>query len=122
MNRSISEEEYAAFADDWIAAWNARDLEKILAHYDEGIEFTSPFVARLQGDARGTLTGKDALRSYFQTALERFPDLHFELLHLLPGVTSVVLFYHSVQNLLAAETMIFGTNGKIVRVLAHYSA
>jgi hypothetical protein len=117
----MNEQEYAIFAEDWIAAWNAHDLEKILAHYADEIEFTSPFVASLQGDARGTLLGKDALRSYFQTALERFPDLHFELLHVLPGVGSVVLFYRSVRNLLAAETMIFGANGKIVRVLAHYS-
>ena len=28
-----------AFAAEWIAAWNAHDLDRILAHYAEGIVF-----------------------------------------------------------------------------------
>ncbi len=35
------------FADAWIAAWNAHDLDAILSHYDDAIELTSPVAAKL---------------------------------------------------------------------------
>ncbi len=33
----------AAFAREWLAAWNSHDLERILSHYATGIVFLSPF-------------------------------------------------------------------------------
>jgi len=30
-----------ALASEWIAAWNARDLERVLAHYTNDAEMTS---------------------------------------------------------------------------------
>jgi hypothetical protein len=108
------------FAADWVAAWNRRDLDAILAHYADGVEFTSPFAARLTGD--GTVRGKDALRAYFAAALAKFPDLHFRLRHALPGVNGLVLVYDSVENLLAAEVFEFDAGGKVSRVRCHYTA
>jgi ketosteroid isomerase-like protein len=32
-------------ANDWVAAWNAHDLEAILGHYEDDVELTSPAVA-----------------------------------------------------------------------------
>lgn len=109
------------FAQDWIDAWNRHDLDAILSHYDDDIAFTSPFVIQIFGEPSGTLRGKAALRDYFGKALSRFPDLKFELIRELRGVDSVVLHYHSVKNLLAAEVMTFGAGSKVVRVSAHYS-
>ena len=43
-----------AFAESWIAAWNRRDVEAVLAHYSEEAQFVSP-VAR-------NLVGRPALR------------------------------------------------------------
>ena len=31
-----------AFAEEWVAAWNARDLDRILAHYAPDIVFRAP--------------------------------------------------------------------------------
>jgi len=43
MNGPITPEFAAAFASEWIEAWNARDLERILKRYAHDVEFTSPW-------------------------------------------------------------------------------
>jgi hypothetical protein len=109
------------FATDWIAAWNSHDLDRILAHYAEDVELTSPAVQQVLNDPSGRVVGKAALRAYWRTALEQYPELLFELHRVLPGVNSVVLYYRSINDLLAAETMEFDTKGRVCRVLAHYT-
>lgn len=107
-------------AEDWYAAWNSHDLERILSHYGEDVTFTSPFVAKLGSNPDGKLVGKEALRSYFAVALERFPDLEFEPIALLTGVGSMVLHYRSVEGRLAAELMVLGVDGLVHESVAHY--
>jgi ketosteroid isomerase-like protein len=116
----ITTQDAARLADEWYAAWNAHDLDAVLSHYSDEIEFVSPFVVALNDDPTGTLRGKDSLRAYFARALERFPDLHFEPLDVLVGVDSVTLSYVSVESRRAAEVMTLGSDGRVVRVLAHY--
>ena len=43
-----------AFFTEWIAAWNARDLERVLAHYHEDFEMTSPVIVQIAGEPSGT--------------------------------------------------------------------
>ena len=117
----FAEEEARQFAGEWIAAWNNRDLDAILAHYAEDVEFVSPFAVRLLGDPTGTVRGKAALRAYFGRAFEAYPDLTFEMFQVLCGVDSLTLYYRSVKNLLAAEVMEFDASGRVRRVLAHYA-
>jgi ketosteroid isomerase-like protein len=107
-------------ADEWFAAWNAHDLDAIVAHYADDVEFVSPFVAVLNDDSGGVIHGKEPLRAYFARAFERFPDLRFEPLDVLVGVDSVTLSYVSVGGRRAAEVMSLGLDGRVVRVLAHY--
>jgi ketosteroid isomerase-like protein len=108
------------FARDWIESWNTHDLARIMSHYADDVEFTSPFAVKLAGDETGVVRGKAELEKYFSRALETFPELHFELFHVLTSVRSITLFYRSVNDLLAAEAMQFDDNGKIARALAHY--
>ncbi|HTA76259.1 MAG TPA: nuclear transport factor 2 family protein [bacterium] len=110
------------FARNWISAWNSGEIEAILSHYADDVEFTSPFVVRLLNQPDGTLHGLADLRSYFLKGLEAYPDLRFELIEVLEGVNSITLYYHSVKNLMSAEVMILNQKGKIIKVLAHYSA
>ncbi|MFO1457870.1 MAG: nuclear transport factor 2 family protein [Verrucomicrobiota bacterium] len=109
-----------AWAQDWIAAWNSHDLERILSHYADEVEFHSPFVARLLGNDEGCLKGIGALRDYFARGLKSYPGLHFEFRRVYPGSGSCILEYTSVQNLRAAEMMEWDSSGKIRRVRAHY--
>lgn len=106
---------------EWLAAWNAHDLDRILAHYAEDVEFFSPFIVKLTGHPDGMLRGKAALRDYFARGLAAYPTLKFEFIRLYPGVRSCVLEYRSVNRLRAAETMEFDAAGKVCRVQAHYA-
>ena len=112
--------DFASHAQEWIAAWNAHDLERILAHYADDVELTSQFVARLTGRSEGSVRGKAALRDYFARGLQAFPTLRFDFIRLYSGVGSCVLEYHSVNGLRTAELMEFDERGNVRRVLAHY--
>jgi ketosteroid isomerase-like protein len=107
-------------AEEWYAAWNDHDLDRILSHYSDDVVFVSPFAVEIAGRADGRLEGKEALRAYFGAALERFPDLKFEPIALMVGIDSVVLHYRSVQDLLAAELMRVGGDGLVSEAIAHY--
>jgi ketosteroid isomerase-like protein len=117
----ISQDQAERFAAEWVAAWNAHDLDAVLAHYAEDVTFASPFVAALTGDESGVIHGRAALHDYFRRALEAYPDLHFDLHAALPGASSVALHYASVGGRTAIETMELDATGAVVRVAAHYS-
>lgn len=116
----ISQEKANQVAHEWIKAWNAHELERIMQHYSEEVVFTSPFVVKLLGDPSGTVRGKERLRTYFAKGLAAYPDLKFELLEVLTGVESLVVSYRSVKSTPAAEGMSLDKQGKIERVMAHY--
>ena len=59
-----------AFADDWVRAWNAHDVEAVLAHFHDDVVFSSPVAARVLPESGGVVRGKAALRDYWLTALE----------------------------------------------------
>lgn len=110
------------FAKEWIEAWNSHNLKKILSHYSEKIEFSSPFIITLLGNSSGTIRGKKELKSYFEKGLSTYPDLHFKLIQVLSGVSSLTLYYESVKGMRAAEVMVLNEKSKITSVTAHYSA
>jgi len=117
----LTEADADRFVAEWMEAWNSHDLEAILAHYADDVEYYSPFIAQL-ADPSGRLTGRAALRSYVAAALERFPDLHFDPpIHVAAGAGSVSFVYRSVNGLLAVETLVFGpgTPGRLSVARAH---
>lgn len=107
------------FAEEWIAAWNSHDLEKILSHYSNDFEMTSPIIRQLANEPTGTLKGKEAVRAYWSKALEMHPELQFKLLFTFTGVNSVVVHYQGHRGL-SAEVFYFDSNGKVNRAYAHY--
>jgi hypothetical protein len=109
------------FAAEWIAAWNSHDLGRILSHYAEDFEMSSPVIIQIAGEPSGTLRGKAAVGAYWGKALQLIPELHFELVTVLAGVSSVTLYYRGAQGRLAAEVFHFGADGKVVRAFAHYA-
>ena len=117
----MTEAEAQEFAIEWIAAWNSHDLERILGHYTEDVEVTSPLMETVLGPGRVTLRGKETLRAYWAAALDRYPELRFTLYRAYAGPRSVVLHYRSVQGLVGAECLEFDDAGRVKRVLAHYA-
>jgi hypothetical protein len=64
-----------AFADEWAASWNRRDVEAVLAHFHDEVTFTSPTALAVVGSA--VVSGKESLRDYWNTALQRIGSLRF---------------------------------------------
>lgn len=108
------------FAKEWLDAWNSHDLDKIMEHYSENIDFVSPIIQQMGINAEGKISNKSDLKDYFSKALQKYPNLHFELYHELKGANSTVLFYRSVSNSFSAEYMELNNEGKISKVRAHY--
>lgn len=116
----ISREWAKSFADEWIRAWNNKDIEAIIHHYTDSVVFSSPFILKSQLDGTGTIHGKNELRKYFNRALEKNPDLHFDLKYTLVGIKSITLIYIRKQTMLASEVMILNDQGKVIEGLSHY--
>lgn len=108
------------FADDWIAAWNARDLDRILAHYTDDFEFTSPVIVKVANEPAGTLRGKPAVRAYWEKALASISYLHFNMLDLLIGINTVTIYYRGHRGNVA-ETFHFNATRKVHRADACYA-
>jgi predicted ester cyclase len=115
-------DEARKLANDWVAAWNAHDLDLIMTHYEDAIELTSPAAAQLLGTPHGRVVGKPNLRAYFQRGLEAHPELRFQLEDVLWGINSVVLYYTNQKGTRTAEFMELSANGKVARVVANYNA
>jgi len=77
----MTADEMSALARDWIDAWNRRDVEAVLNHFDEGVRFTSPRALATTGSA--VLVGKPALRAYWNEALAQIQSIRFMLDHTL---------------------------------------
>lgn len=110
------------FAKDWITVWNSHDLGAIMNHYTDDIEITTPMIKLAAGIESGSLKGKAAVREYWQKALNKIPDLHFELVAVTQGVDSVALYYKSVMNKMAVEVMFLNDAGKAYKMIAHYTS
>ena len=121
MNRGAVER----FAREWVDAWNQKDVEAILAHFTEEATFTSPLAATTVGTA--TVTGKDALRAYWQAAVARAATLDFALDHVVwdgERAELVILYTRGPQGQRsrACEWMRFDPSGDVVAGEALYGA
>lgn len=106
------------FAQEWIAAWNARDLPRIMDHYAEDVHFRSPTAQNLLEDGR--VEGKPALELYWAKALALIEHLHFDLIDVLTGHDSLTILYRNQTGAMAAETFLFNGDGKVAYSVATY--
>ena len=109
------------FANDWIDSWNSHDLQRILSHYADDFEMSSPMIIQVANDPTGTLRGKAVIGAYWAKAFQLIPDLHFELITTLVGVNSITLYYQGAQGHLAAEVFHFSQDQKVIKAFSHYS-
>lgn len=117
----ITEETAKEFAQLWLNAWNSHDINSILEHYDNNVEFYSPLISLLNFNKDGVIRNKTDLKTYFEIGLNAYPDLHFQFHHCFVGVDSFVIYYTSVNGRLAAEVFELNENNKAKRVLCNYT-
>ncbi len=117
----LTRDEAWQLANDWVAAWNAHDLDRIMGHYDEAVELTSPVAARLLGTPDGKVIGKANLRAYFARGLEAYPDLRFGLRTCCGACIAWCCITRIRREHATAEFMEISAAGKVVRVVANYN-
>jgi hypothetical protein len=102
-----------AYAEVWVRAWNAHDIEAVLTQFHDDVVFTSPVAARVQPETGGVVRGKDALRSYWTTALKSLPDLHFDIVGVYRGESTLVINYRNHRGELVNEVLTFDGDGLV---------
>ncbi|MHA4740080.1 nuclear transport factor 2 family protein [Dyadobacter sp. MSC1_007] len=117
----LTEQAAQSFARQWIDAWNSHDLTAIMSLYASDIQFFSPYIIKLGMNEQGMITDKGDLEKYFERALGVYTDLRFELHEVLVGADSLILYYTSVNDRMAAEMTELDEEGKISLVKAHYN-
>jgi hypothetical protein len=108
-------------ASDWIAAWNAHDLDRVLSFYTEDFELSSPYIVDIMGEPSGILYGKPAIRAYWERAMVLYPDLHFTLDRAYTGTSSVVICYTNQAGGRRGELLSLDSDGKCFRSAAHHA-
>ncbi|BAL77453.1 nuclear transport factor 2 family protein [Bradyrhizobium cosmicum] len=110
----------AALSHTWVEAWNARDLERVLALYAEDAVMTSDRIPVMGFDASGTVRGKDALRAYWGKALGLIPNLHFTVIDVFVSPDSAVVFYENERGKRICEYLRVNEAGLIVQGSANH--
>lgn len=103
------------FAQQWVDAWNAHDLDAVLSHFADDAEFRSPVAAQLLPETNGVLRGKAEIRAYWSVGLERIPDLRFEVVDVYTGLDTVVINYRNHAGGLVNEVLRFNDQGLVER-------
>ncbi len=103
------------FAEEWVRAWNAHDIEAVLDHFGDDVMFTSPVAARVVPESGGVVRGKAALRDYWTVALSQQADLQFEVIGVYSGESTLVINYRNHPGRLVNEVLTFDGDG-LVRV------
>lgn len=109
------------FALEWINSWNSHNLNSIMEHYDDKIEFHSPFIPLLKFNDTGIIKSKADLAKYFKIGLDAYPDLKFKLHNVFTGINTITIYYTSVNNRMAAEVFLLNKQGKATKVFCNYS-
>jgi SnoaL-like protein len=112
----MTREQCESFAAQWAQTWNHREIEAVLALFDDNIVFTSPTAAAVVGTP--IVRGKDALRSYWAVALGQITSLQFSILRVVwdPISRELAIVYTSSINGQAkrvAENLTFKESGLI---------
>jgi ketosteroid isomerase-like protein len=112
----------AALGREWVEAWNARDLERVLSLYAEDTEMTSDRIPAMGFDPGGTVRGKAELRAYWSKALALIPNLRFTLIDTYVSPDSVVVLYENERGAKICEYLRLDAAGKIRQGSANHLA
>jgi len=105
---------------DWIDAWNAHDLERILSHYTDDVEFTTQTAVTRWNKSNGKLVGKVELRKHFQKGLELAPALRFELEEIFSAPGGYAVLYKRENGNRVLDAVELNEAGFATKVTAYY--
>jgi hypothetical protein len=108
----VDQTEALAFAEQWAKDWNAHDVDALLAHFAEDVVFTSPVAIRVLG-GDGVIRGREQLRTYWSEGIRLIPDLHFDVLAVYAGISTLVINYRNQAGGVVSEVLTF--DGDLIR-------
>jgi len=116
-NDAMTSEKAKTFASEWAAAWNARDIDRVLAHFSDDIRFTSPTAQAVVGTP--VVQGKAALRAYWSQAMSRIGSLRFTIHRVVwdADARELAIIYLSDidgRTRSVSENLVFNENGVVV--------
>ena len=101
----------------WLNAFNEHNLEVLLDLYADDEQHFSPKLKIRQPETNGLIIGKDAMRTWWQDAFERLPDLVYREEQLTANNNRVFMEYTRIvggePNMSVAELLEI-KNGKII--------
>ncbi len=116
----FDEQQGRALGEEWVSAWNAHDLDAIMALYAPGVVFQTPTAIATLGIPDGRIEGALALREHFARGLARLSDLRFDLDRIYVGVRSIAITYRWADGTPVAELHEYDDDTLIARVQALY--
>lgn len=106
-----------SIAFKWFDAFNEHNLEKLLSLYDDKAEHYSPKLKIKHPETNGFISGKDALRVWWQDSFDRLPTLHYKVKSLTSNEYRVFMEYIRIvdgePDTMVAELLQI-ENGKII--------
>ena len=69
----MNESEIRALIDQFLSAWNERDLDAFLSFCDESVGWSDPAMLY------GPIVGKSAVRGFCESILKAFPDFTYQI-------------------------------------------
>jgi hypothetical protein len=105
-------------ANRWLEAWNAHDLEAIVACYAEDVEYAAPAIVAGREDRR--LRGREELREHFARGLELAPNLTVTEESLLVGPGGFAMLYRREDGHRAIEAVELDDSGLVARARIYY--
>lgn len=105
----MTPEKLQSIAFKWFETFNAKELEKLLSLYDDDAIHYSPKLKMYKPESDGFVTGKEALRAWWQDAFERLPSLNYKVKSLTANSDRVFMEYIRTvvgeDDLLVAEVL-----------------
>ncbi|WP_201297705.1 nuclear transport factor 2 family protein [Flavobacterium sp. 9AF] len=80
-------------AINWFEAFNTKDLERLLALYHNEAKHFSPKLKLRQPETNGLISGKEAMRIWWQDAFDRLPSLHYKVTSITANSDRVFMEY-----------------------------
>ena len=104
-------------AEKWFAAFNEKNINALLALYDDNAEHFSPKLKVRQPETHGLIKGKQQLFDWWKDAFDRLPTLNYQPNYFIADADKIFMEYvRSVdgeEDLVVGEVLFF-KNGKIV--------
>ncbi len=88
-----AEKKNEEIARAWLVAFNAHDVDALVALYGEDATHTSPKIRTLHPETGGKLVGREAMAKWWREANARLPGLRYELSALTANADRVFVEY-----------------------------